>query len=98
MFFNYSTNRIISGNCEWCGIPAVECEHYKDGQGKPLDEKEKLVNPLYVPIYPSIAVEPLEESEKAKSMVEAEAKMKAYAEETVLTQLTEPEKSLIEEV
>jgi hypothetical protein len=96
MAFNYSINKIVNGKCEWCGTLATECEHYKNGQNKPLDEQVRLENPAYVPVYKNIAVEPLKESEKAASLAEAEAKMRTYAEETVLTQLAETEESLNE--
>ena len=78
--FSYQTNRIINGICEYCGIKADACEHYKDGQGKPLDEKEKLTNPAYVPEFRNVYVTPLQESEKAASFEEAKAKMEANIE------------------
>ena len=76
--FNYATNRIMNGICEWCGIKASECEHYKNGQSKPLDYADKLIDPLYVPVYKHAMVEPLKESEKVATMAEAKEKMDGY--------------------
>jgi len=81
MEFNYATNRIIAGICEYCGIKAIECEHYKNGQQKPLDEKDKLINPLYIPEKKSIYVEPLDTKEMAASVEEAKAVMEDMVKE-----------------
>lgn len=85
--FSYSTNRIIGGICEYCGIKATECEHYKDGKSKPLDYKEALTLPGNVPVYKNIAVEPLKEEEKVETLAEAEAIMNTYVESEVLSEL-----------
>lgn len=73
--FNRATNRIINGICEYCGVPAAGCEHYRDGAQQPLDEKERLAKSETAPAMRSISVEPLKEEEKASSMAEAKAKM-----------------------
>lgn len=89
MQFNPATNKIINGICEYCGILADVCEHYAGKSNRPLDEKEKLALSGGAPVFQHVYVEPLSESEKAKSIEEAQAKARAFKEETVLTQLAE---------
>lgn len=89
MQFNYATNKIINGICEYCGIKADVCEHYAGNANRPLDEKDKLAMSGGAPVFPHVYVEPLAETEKAKSVEEAQAKMRAFKEETALTQLAE---------
>ena len=73
--FNPNTNRIINGICEYCGIPASTCEHYKDGQSKPLDETKRLEIAETAPRMTAVPIEPLKAEEKAASVAEAKAKM-----------------------
>lgn len=86
MAFSYETNRIINGTCEWCGIPAVNCEHYKEKSTLPLDEAERLKLPGYLPPkQATMPIEPLTEKEKAGSVEEAKARMEEMTEEKIST-------------
>lgn len=89
--FNLATNKIINGICEWCGIKATECEHYKTNP-KPLDETKKLElseNP--VPKTPTAPVMPLTETEKVASIDEAMKKKAEYDLANNNTKLKEDE-------
>lgn len=87
--------KIINGICEFCGVPANNCQHFKD-KPKPMDVKEILAmsDHPYDPniTFPKVAIPPLTEQEKAKSVAEAQAKAEAFrASQAVLTELNEPE-------
>ncbi len=86
--FSYQTNRIINGICEYCGIPATSCEHYKNGEQKPLDEITKLEISTGAPIYKNAFVPPLDESEKAGSMAEAKEKMEDMVKKEAQPEVT----------
>lgn len=90
--FSYQTNRIINGICEYCGIPATSCEHYKNGEQKPLDETTKLEISTGAPIYKNAFVPPLDESEKAGSMAEAKEKMEEMVSAENPPEVTQEEK------
>lgn len=90
MQFNPNRNRVINGICEYCGVKADSCGHYND-RPKPLDEKERLALSETAPAMPHVAVEPLKDHEKAKSLAEAQAKTKEFLEATQTVQLVEPE-------
>lgn len=62
--FNYKTNRIINGICEWCGVKADNCGHYKDGQSRPLDEAKRLVNGFPPASAKSVDIPPLTKDEQ----------------------------------
>jgi hypothetical protein len=74
--FSYQTNRVINGICEWCGIKAKECQHYKE-HSLPVDEAKRLETGMPKPTK-NVSVPPLTEEEKAKSIEEAEAKKEEF--------------------
>lgn len=79
MPFSYQTNRIINSICEFCGIKSDICEHYKDGQPKPIDELEKLRISVTAPPAPKqFSVPPLSDKELAASPAEAKAAKDAF--------------------
>jgi hypothetical protein len=81
MTFNYKTNRILAGICEFCGIKAIDCTHYKE-KPMPMDELKKLeamedankVIAYTTPKNTPPPVLPLTEEEKAKSFEEYKQK------------------------
>lgn len=79
--FSYQRNRIINGICEYCGVPAINCEHYKNGAQQPLDEQTKLQMSEGAPAKIEVFVEPLTEAEIAKIPQEAKEKMDAVTAE-----------------
>lgn len=91
--FNPTTNRIINGICEFCGITAETCEHYSAGQLRPLEEGLKLErSPKAPPVQnvPVMPVSPLTEEEKAVSVEAAEAKKaEVLAAEEIVHVVTE---------
>jgi len=92
--FNPQTNRVINGICEYCGIKADNCEHYKNS-AKPLDVKDQLALSEGAPAMPSIHVEPLTDTEKAKSVADAKAAADSFRAQVAADQhvgpLNEPE-------
>lgn len=90
--FSYQTNRVINGICEYCGIPASSCEHYKNGTPQPLDEVTKLETGIGAPVYKNAFVPPLDESEKAGSMAEAKEKMEEVAKKELQAEVPQEEK------
>lgn len=91
MAFNYKTNRVLCGICEFCGIEATTCEHYKDGKAElPTDETVKAVISEQAPSFPSIPVPPLTESEKSDSLEESLQKKKEYQSKNANTKLNDP--------
>ena len=98
MAFNYQTNRVINGECEYCGIPAVTCEHYKEGAVLPMDETEKLVRSASAPTFANIPVPPLTEEEKADSLEASLQAKKEYEAKNANTNLQDPTGILEDEV
>ena len=90
--FDYKKNRIFNGVCEWCGIKAVECPHYKhDPKLLPLDEVEREAKSPNAPPEPKkIYVPPLTEEEKSESLADSLAAKREYEVKNASTKLNDP--------